>query len=137
MNCFKSIHQFVKYAHNRSISELFMPIILQLLGENLKNKRKDGTLVHELGVIYYERFSHYKTKFKKMSQWWLVDKFDVVCSMPQSSVEKVSGKHVLYSFDFDPESVGHEKGQEKERKEIKGIVCHVHKFITFHILFTY
>ena len=92
-----------------------MPIILQILGENVKNKRKDGTLVYELGVIYYEKCSRKKTKFKKMPQWWLVEMSDVVCSMPQPNVEKVSGKCVLYSFDFDPESVGHE-GQEKGDK---------------------
>ena len=82
------------------------------MGENVKKRTKDGTLLYELGVIYYERCTWDKNKYKKMTSWWLVDTSDVLCNMPQPAVEKVSGKWLLYSFgDFDPESVTKEKGQ--------------------------
>ena len=74
----------------------------------MKTKRKDATLVYE-GVIYYDKCTRNKTKFKKNTEWWLVDMSEIICNMPQPTIEKVSGKHVLYSFDFDLESAGQEK----------------------------
>ena len=56
----------------------------------------------------------------------------MVCIIPQPNVEKVSGKRVLYSFDFDFESVGEKKDMKRESK---GIVCHVYNF-KFKLHFT-
>ena len=41
----------------------FHLIILQILGENMKNKKKDGTLIYELGLIYFDSCTWDKTKF--------------------------------------------------------------------------
>ena len=74
-----------------------MPIILQILGENVKTKRKDGTLVYKLGVIYYDKCTHNKTKFKKNTNWWLVDMSEIICNMPQPTIKKsVRKTHSLF-----------------------------------------
>ena len=60
----------------------------------------DGTLIYELGVIYFECCTRDKSKLKKMSQWWLVDVASVIHILKPPTVEKVSGKHFLYTFDL-------------------------------------
>ena len=52
----------------------------------------------ELGVIFYMRSSCNKTVYKKGDDWWLVDQADILKDLEKPTTEKVSGKHVLYSF---------------------------------------
>ena len=92
----------------------FHKIILPILGENMKNKKEDGTFIYKLGVIYFESCTWDKTKFKKMESWWLADIVDVVHHIDPPVVEKISGKHVLYSFNLEPQKDG------KKGKDIKG-----------------
>ena len=73
-------------------------IYFQILGENVKEQNDDGTLAYELGVIYYEQCTRDKTKFKRMSEWWLVDINDVVCQLPAPKEEKLSTNCMLYTF---------------------------------------
>lgn len=111
---FNRLYYFVKKKQKKQKYTLFIftKSTLQILGENVKKRTKDGRLLYELGVIYYERCTRDKKKFKKMTSWWLVETSDVLCNIPQPAVEKVSGKRFLYSFgDFDPESVTNEKGE--------------------------
>ena len=74
---------------------------MQILGENVKNKKKDGTLIYKLGVIYFDSCTRDKTKFKKMSEWWLIDVGDVVCRLEPPVVEKISGQRVMYTFNLE------------------------------------
>ena len=44
------------------------------------------------------RSSHNKTVYKKGDDWWLVDQADILKDLEKPTTEKVSRKHVLYSF---------------------------------------
>ena len=65
---------------------------------NVKEQNDDGTLAYEIGVVYYEQCTRDKTKFKRMSEWWLVDVNDVVCQLPAPKEKKNSTNRMLYSF---------------------------------------
>ena len=55
-------------------------------------KNEDGTLVYELGVIYFEPCMRDTSKYKKMMTWWLVDVDDVLSKLQNPKVEKISGR---------------------------------------------
>ena len=61
---------------------------------------EDGTFVYELGVIYFEPCMRDTSKYKKMMTWWLVDIDDVLSKLQNPTVEKISGKGILYSFNL-------------------------------------
>ena len=81
------------------------------MGENVKNKKKDGTLIYELGVIYFESCNRDKTEFNKMDSWWLVDVGDIVHCIDSPIVEKISGTCVLYLFNLEQPN-DENKGQD-------------------------
>ena len=64
----------------------------------LKSKMTMAPWLMNLGVIYYEQCTRDKTKFKRMSEWWLVDVNDVVCQLPAPKEEKISTNRMLYTF---------------------------------------
>ena len=97
MTNFCQIHKYyVKYDLHYLHEFYYLLIYFQILGENVKEQNDDGTLAYEIGVIYYEQCTRDKTKFKRMSEWWLVDVNDVVCQLPAE--EKISTNCMLYTF---------------------------------------
>ena len=54
-----------------------------------------------------------------MESWWLADIVDVVHHIDPPVVEKISGKHVLYSFNLEPQKDGKKGKDIKDTKDAK------------------